>query len=186
MQELPRILIPVNTLRLKKGNKMLYFSYGSNMSVRRLLDRVPSAKFITIATLHEHDLRFHKKSKDGSGKCDAHKTNNHEHFIMGVVFEIAESEKPKLDKKEGLGYGYKEKTIRLTAQSGELITASTYYATDIDPTRKPYEWYKHHVLMGAQENNLPVTYITKIKNTESVNDPKPERHQREMAIYANN
>ena len=164
---------------------MLYFSYGSNMSIRRLQDRVSSAKFATVATLHAHDLRFHKKSNDGSSKCDAYKTKNHEHFVIGVVFDIAESEKPALDRKEGLGHGYEEKTIELMAQSGEIITAFTYYATDIDPIKKPYQWYKHHVLMGAQENNLADNYVAKIKNTESVNDPKSERHKCEMAIYAN-
>jgi len=44
---------------------MLYFSYGSNMSERRLKDRVPSAKKICKAFLRKHDLRFHKKGMDG-------------------------------------------------------------------------------------------------------------------------
>lgn len=164
---------------------MLYFSYGSNMSIKRLQDRVSSAKFITIATLNQHDLRFHKKSKDGSGKCDAYETKSHEHSVIGVVFKIDESEKPALDRKEALGYGYKEKTVELTAQSGGIITAFTYYATDIDPIIQPYRWYKHHVLTGAQENGLPDTYVAKIENIESVNDPKTERHESEMAIHAN-
>ncbi len=164
---------------------MLYFSYGSNMSIKRLMDRVPSAKVETVATLHEHDLRFHKISNDGSGKCDAHETNSSEHFVIGVVFEIAESEKQDLDKKEGLGYGYKQKEVTLTSVSGESISAITYCATNIDPERKPYHWYKHHVLTGAKENGLPVEYIEKISSIESAADPKLERHKREMEIYAN-
>ena len=164
---------------------MLYFSYGSNMSIKRLVDRVPSAKFETVASLHEHDLRFHKKSKDGSGKCDACKTNNPKHFVIGVVFEIDESEKSDLDRKEGLGYGYEEKEVTLISLSGEKISALTYYATSIDSELKPYHWYKHHVLTGAKENELPAEYIEKINSIESVADIKPERHESEMAIYAN-
>lgn len=164
---------------------MLYFSYGSNMSIKRLQDRTPSAKFVTIATLNKHDLKFHKKSEDGSSKCDAHETRNHEHAVIGVVFEITGSEKPVLDRIEGLGYGYEEKTIELTTQSGEIIRASTYYATIIDPGIKPYNWYKHHVLTGARENGLPDAYVELIENIESIKDPKSERHEREMAIYAN-
>ena len=164
---------------------MLYFSYGSNMSTKRLQDRVPSAKYITTATLHKHDLRFHKESKDGSGKCDAYETKDHEHAVIGVVFEIAVSEKPALDRKEGLGYGYEEKSIELIAKSGEIIRASTYYATNLNPGLKPYKWYKHHVLTGAQENELPEIYVEKIQTIESINDPNSERHEIEMAIYAN-
>lgn len=52
------------------GN-ILYFAYGSNMSSARLRARVPSCRPIGIAFLPGHELRFHKRSKDGSGKCDA-------------------------------------------------------------------------------------------------------------------
>jgi gamma-glutamylcyclotransferase len=50
---------------------MYYFAYGSNMSLSRLRERVPSAEAVGCFSLNGHDLRFHKLSKDGSGKCDA-------------------------------------------------------------------------------------------------------------------
>lgn len=46
------------------------FAYGSNMLVARLTERVPSARPIGIGQLKGHVLRWHKRSKDGSGKCD--------------------------------------------------------------------------------------------------------------------
>ena len=50
---------------------MLYFSYGSNMSIKRIIDGVPSAKKIGVGKLLSHELKFHKVSnKDGSAKCD--------------------------------------------------------------------------------------------------------------------
>jgi len=69
---------------------MHYFSYGSNMSIKRLLSRVPSAKKIAIGKLEMHQLTFHKKSSnDRSAKCDANETANPEHYIHGVLFDIA-------------------------------------------------------------------------------------------------
>ncbi len=163
---------------------MLYFSYGSNMSVKRLNGRASSARVKTVATLHRHDLRFHKKSTDGSAKCDAHETNNPEHAVVGVVFEIAETDKRLLDRKEGLGYGYEQKVVTLTASCGATLRATTYYATHIDCDLQPYHWYKHHVLTGANENALPDEYVEKLRIIDSIADPKPERHVQEMAIYA--
>ena len=163
---------------------MLYFSYGSNMSSKRVKDRVPSANFVTVATLYKHDLRFHKKGKDDSGKCDVYETNNNEHSVIGVVFEISELEKPGLDRIEELGYGYEEKIVRLTAYAGEIIEATTYYATSIDSRLKPYHWYKHHVLTGAKENRLPEVYKVKISNIASIPDSNSERDKKEMTIYA--
>ena len=121
---------------------MFYFSYGSNMSINRLRERVSSAKFLAVAILSEHELKFHKISKkDGSGKCDALETKNPDHSVLGVVFDIAESEKLVLDQKEGLGHGYEEKFVTVTSPEGESINVTTYYATNIDSNLKPYHWY---------------------------------------------
>lgn len=162
---------------------MLYFSYGSNMSKKRLCERVPSAEFLAVSTLSMHELKFHKSSKDGSGKCDAYETGDLSTFVIGVVFDISETEKPTLDKKEGLGSGYEEKIVVVTSSMGESFEATTYYATNIDSSRKPYHWYKEHVLRGAKENGLPDHYVKSIATIESVADPKSERHEEELKIY---
>ena len=134
---------------------MLYFSYGSNMSIKRLRRRTPSAEFVTVSFLANHQLSFHKAGKDGSAKCDALKTNNDEDFVIGVVFNISESEKCDLDRYEGLGNGYDEKIVTLLSSEGHSMEAVTYYATNIDSGLKPYHWYKEHVIRGAKENKLP-------------------------------
>ena len=162
---------------------MLYFSYGSNMSSRRLRHRVPAANFVTTATLYGHDLRFHKRSLDGSAKCDAYKTGDDTDSIIGVVFDLTESEKPILDTYEGLGHGYDKKIIEVETDSGHIIEAMTYYALIIDPALKPYHWYKQHVLRGAMEHELPEEYTKHILGIDSLEDPDTSRHEREMAIY---
>ncbi|PVV14438.1 MAG: hypothetical protein B6D77_03230 [gamma proteobacterium symbiont of Ctena orbiculata] len=162
---------------------MLYFSYGSNMSSRRLLSRVPSAKYVTTAALSGHDLRFHKRSLDGSAKCDAFATQSDEHAVRGVVYHIAESHKAALDRIEGLGQGYEEKTVELLTSSNETLVAYTYFATFIDPSLKPYQWYKRHVLTGALEYALPEKYIDKLRDIEAIEDPNRQRYVDEIAIY---
>ncbi len=162
---------------------MLYFAYGSNMSVRRLVSRVPSARVVNRAQLIRHELKFHKASRDGSSKCDAAATDDPTCLIWGVVFEIARSEKPALDLKEGLGYGYNEKVVTVVTTAQSSLEAITYYATAIDPTLKPYHWYKEHVLRGANENQLPQQYIQQIEAVDSIEDPEWDRHTQELAIY---
>ena len=153
------------------------------MSSKRLQCRVPSANFVTIATLNNHDLRFHKISTDGSGKCDAFETGNRKHTVIGVVYEISAAEKPMLDQKEGLGYGYNEKVVSVEMNSGEIIEAVTYYAIKIDPVLNPYQWYKQHVLRGATEHGLAATYVDCIDKVAAFDDPNPERHEEELSIY---
>lgn len=138
------------------------------MSIERLSDRAQSAKLVTVAILDKHELKFHKVSKDGSGKCDAAETHQDDHSVIGVVFEISsELEEGKLDLKEGSGY--KKKIVEVKPiKGGEPIKAIMYYAIDTDSTLKPYREYKEHVLRGAKENGLPDEYIKKIASIESV------------------
>ena len=162
---------------------VLYFSYGSNMSSLRLLERAPSATFLSIATLREHRLQFHKKSKDCSGKCDAEHTADRNDCVMGCVFEMSAADKEKLDRQECQGFGYKEKTVTVTLENGEQIEASTYCAVETDAGLTPYTWYKEHVLRGARENNLPHEYISIIEKIECSPDPDMARHEQEISIY---
>jgi gamma-glutamylcyclotransferase len=162
---------------------MLYFSYGSNMSTPRLADRVPSARSVAVALLHAHRLQFHKKGRDGSAKCDCEYTGDARDIVYGVVFRISAGEKPDLDRKEGLNKGYDETMVRVMTVDGALLEALTYQATSIDPSSKPFGWYKEHVLRGACEHRLPGGYIAAIEAVSAVPDPDPHRHERELSIY---
>lgn len=165
---------------------MLYFAFGSNMSSKRLQGRVPSARFEAVARLSEHRLCFHKLGADGSGKGDAEYTGNPDDEVVGVVYEISEAEKPGLDAAEGLGTGYGEKWVEIVAADGRELSAVMYFAIRIDPSVKPYHWYKNHVLVGAEENRLPADYTARIKAIASVDDPDPHRAGREWDMYHDN
>jgi AIG2-like family len=162
-------------------NTILYFAYGSNLSTQRLAARVPSAKVISVAMLRGHRLEFHKIGKDGSAKCDVARTGDSNDVVYGVVFAIPLAEKSTLDKIEGLGYGYAEKEVVVLSESGAAFEAVTYYATNIDASLKPRNWYVEHVVRGAREHGLPLEYISGIEAIKSTSDP--ENYEKEMAIY---
>jgi hypothetical protein len=162
---------------------MLYFAYGSNLSSRRLRARVASASFVSVASLQGHQLRFHKSSSDGSAKCDAFDTGDIAHRVIGVVHRIEPLEKPVLDRFEGLGFGYEQRNVVVTGNDGRPHEVFTYRAIKLDPDRKPYDWYHQHVIVGAEEFALPASYIEQLRAVETVADPDPLRHRRELAIY---
>lgn len=164
---------------------MYYFAYGSNMSLKRLQARVPSARPVGLAHLEAHQLRFHKRGKDDSAKADAYLTGDSSDRVVGVLFIIDPDEKHHLDRAEGLGFGYDIKEVELAFGARGTITAFTYFAIHIDPSLKPYHWYKHHVISGAKEAGLPFDYQHKIEQFSSVTDPDAERHAREMNLYKN-
>ena len=164
---------------------MKYFAYGSNMSLTRLRERAPSAVAIGCYTLAGHDLRFHKSGRDGSGKCDAFHSGDRCDVVYGVVFDICPSEKPALDKAEGLGYGYDEKNVTIHSVDGTLLESFIYIATETDESLKPYSWYVNHVLVGARAASLPQEYVrNKIAIVQSIEDPDTERDAKQRAMHA--
>ena len=171
-------------MKTESLTSLFYFAYGSNMSIRRLRTRVPSASRVGPGVLEGHRLRFHKVGRlDGSGKCDAVATGGDSHRVHGVVFRVTQADKLMLDRIEGLGRGYAEKRVSVRLAGGGTLDAYTYLATRIDPALKPFSWYKEHVLRGARENRLPTAYVSGIEAVEAVEDPDRERHAAEMAVY---
>ena len=161
-----------------------YFSYGSNMSIKRLRARAPSVERVAVAMLEGHALKFHKLSLvDGSAKCDAAETGNPGDLVHGVVFRISPLEKARLDRAEGLGVGYKEKIVSVRLADGSTMEAFTYYAIRIEPGLKPLDWYKAHVLVGARENRLPPEYTRMIEAVQCVQDADTLRRELELSIY---
>ncbi len=161
---------------------MKYFAYGSNMATKRIGRRVASAQVIETCLLKQHDLRFHKKGKDNSAKCDAFYTGMSRDFIWGVLYWMDPKHKPALDHAEGRGNGYEVKIVSVTGVNGHFHRALTYYATHIEPSLKPYNWYKNHVMTGALEAGLCENYIDRIRRVESIADPDTERSKMEYGI----
>ena len=135
---------------------------------------------VPIGTAHivGRTLRFHKRGADGSGKCDAHFTGKPEDDVVGVLYRIPQSEKPTLDRFEGLGKGYFSELVSVVCDRRLLHNVATYVAdvAAIDKGLRPYQWYKDFVVLGAQEHGLPGTYVEKfISSTVALGDPDPAR-----------
>ncbi len=158
----------------------VYFAYGSNMSTARLRKRMPSCEPRGIATLPGRVLRFHKRSVDRSGKCNA--LADFESDVIGVLFTFDPGERGKLDEAEGVGNGYEHVIVTVINDKGRRQKVITYLATQdyIDDALKPYGWYKDFVIAGAKEHGLPPEYIASyIESVESVEDPDKARDKKQ-------
>lgn len=162
---------------------VFYFAYGSNMSSARLVQRIPAAVKLCNARLAGYRLHFHKIGMDGSGKCDVVQTTAADAVVHGVLYRLDPGDLMPLDTFEGAGVGYKRLTVGVLRDSGGLVAAETYVATAIDPTLRPFCWYREHVLRGARESGLPGHYVSGIESVDCCPDPDRARHARELAIY---
>lgn len=143
-----------------------YFAYGSNMLVSRIREakRAPGAQFLGVAVLRDHGLRWHKRGKDGSGKCDVVSAAGE--TVYGVLFSIPPAERMGLDKEEGLGSHYRAVEVSVL-QEGKEVVAFAYVALPdkIKPGLRPTKEYKGFVVNGAKEHFLPEDYVAALEST---------------------
>lgn len=161
-----------------------YLAYGSNLNPLRLLERVPSSRFIAVVPMPGRSVAFHKRSTDGSGKCNLVESS-HAAQAYGVIYEFFVKDKAGLDAAEGLGHGYGEALLsfvlnKITYQPYAYVASDSY----IDPALKPYHWYKALVLSGARYHNLPEEYVAELESVQSIPDPDYSRNARHEALLA--
>ena len=155
-----------------------YFAYGSNLHPVRLTERVPSAKFVGAVELAYHNLAFHKKSHDGSGKCNLLHTGAEFDLVHGAIYQLDSEHKALLDKYEGKGSGYTDKPLKVQHQ-GQDYSCFTYLAqpSHIVDHLQPYHWYKKLVLLGARYLQFPHSYLAAIESIKSFDDPDASRRK---------
>ena len=153
-----------------------YFAYGSNLHPMRLMQRVPKAELIGVAKHPNHRLSFHKKSTDGSSKCNMLNSGSASDLIYGAIYKFKPEYKHQLDRLEGKGFGYTDNQIVLS-HDGNEYTCFAYVAqqSHIVDNLRPYHWYKMLVSLGAKYLGLPSSYILSIEAVRSMEDPDPAR-----------
>lgn len=174
-----------NQYRHRHSERILVFSYGSNMFNKRLKGRVPSTQILGIGKLIGYKLECTKVSKDGSGKATVIKTDSKTDEVWGTLSIIEKSEKHLLDKSEGLNNGYNEIHDSVKTMSEEEVVPTFYIADDKSKNKslKPYCWYKKFIVEGAIMNKLPLEYINLLKELECIEDKKHERVKKELKLF---
>ncbi|PSQ72876.1 MAG: gamma-glutamylcyclotransferase [Bacteroidetes bacterium QH_9_64_21] len=161
---------------------MLYFAYGSNMLTERLRNRVPSAEPITAASLPDRALRFHKRSIDGSGKCNL-VDGDEDSEVCGVLLRVNPDERTALDEAEHRGRGYER--CRVPPETDDQTSEAFAYVAQpayIDDALLPSDWYKALVMAGAHQHSLPQSYWAYLDSVRTYPDPDGSRRASHQSL----
>jgi len=148
---------------------MLYFAYGSNMNEDELTDigvTILKAEKVLLIGYKIALTRF--SSKRCGGVLDI--LSSEKGTVEGVLYEISDKDKVKIDKKEGLKNGaYRQilKPLQVETMAGAIRKGVISYEV-CEKEKPPYPpaastEYKNSVLRGACEYGLSDDYRTKLK-----------------------
>jgi hypothetical protein len=92
--------------------------------------------------------------KDSSGKANL--MDSPGDAVWGVLYEMEESDLPRLDRVEG---GYRRVEIEASDERGNSLVVQTYASEKVTNGARAFERYKKLMLNGAREHQLPEKYI---------------------------
>lgn len=160
-----------------------YFAYGSNLHPLRLVRRISSAKLIAPSSVIGYQLKFNKKGRDNSSKCNIEFTGSERDVVYGAVYEIDEHDLATLDKIEGLNHGYIHQglTLKIDGHSSNVITYVAMPAY-LDGQDKPFDWYKQLVLSGMAYWKFDKSYVQRYLSIGSKADNNLKR-SKQMELF---
>lgn len=156
---------------------MLYAAYGSNLHPARLRARVPSAVLLGTAALEGWSLRFHKRGRDGSAKCNIVPVAGD--AVHVAVYRVDAAHRASLDEIE-VGAGYRVETLQVTG----FGACFAYVAGEphIEEGLPSFSWYRALVMLGCEHFFFPLEYRERIAALAVAEDPDRSRHDAHMRI----
>jgi len=141
-----------------------YFAYGSNMDPAQMQERIGRVPHARVACLKDYQLRFNKRSKDGTGKANI--VMEQGSAVWGVVFACEEAEMHPLDRAEGAPKHYRRTAIEVECDDGVRCAAIAYVAQPgfLKKGLQPAAKYRARILNGARYFNLPGDYVRSLEN----------------------
>ncbi|HZZ59868.1 MAG TPA: gamma-glutamylcyclotransferase family protein [Roseiarcus sp.] len=133
----------------------LYFSYGSNMSVQAMAGRCPRSKPIGAGRLERHRLAVMRE-----GWLTA--VRDPRSVVHGVLWDLALSDVPALDRYEGLAQKLYVKIVQPVVAPGGAKRALVYFGANSGPGI-PGADYIANIVAAARAWPLPAEGITALE-----------------------
>ncbi|MGQ0666697.1 MAG: gamma-glutamylcyclotransferase family protein [Nitrospiraceae bacterium] len=134
---------------------MKFFLYGDHLNPAQLARRAPEHRFLYLATLADHTIKFCRWS--AQWRCGlASIVPSPGEKVCGGVFELTDEDLKIMDEfEQDVPQGaYRHLQVNVVNEVGEKELVSTYAATPIGKF-KPKDHYLDWVLKGLKHWKLP-------------------------------
>lgn len=131
--------------------KTLYIAYGSNINLKQMAFRCPTAKVVGTSEIKGYELQF---------KGVATIAPKEESKVPVLVWELKSADEKSLDRYEGHPSLYRKETLEVEI-NGKSTPAMVYIMNGNSPLQEPTELYYNGIEKGYIENGLDLSYLEK-------------------------
>ncbi len=148
-----------------KNNKKLYIAYGSNLNLKQMARRCPTAEIVGTAILRNWRLWF----RGGSRSAVATVERGQGYKVPVLVWRLQPADEEALDIYEGWPHLYRKETLRITV-NGKRVSAMIYIMNETGhPYSLPSLFYFDTIKEGYKNAGFDVNILH-----QAVNDSKKE------------
>jgi gamma-glutamylcyclotransferase len=147
---------------------VLYFAYGSNMNVERLIERQVRVRGRQSAILKDHRLAFNEVALRNAKEGYANIVGESGACVEGIAGEVVPSDLDNLDTAEAAPTHYRRDKVTVRLLDGAEVEAVAYVADSkmVRAGLRPTKEYMHHLLAG--EKFLSREYFERLKAIETL------------------
>jgi len=106
--------------------KRLYVAYGSNLNLKQMSYRCPTAKVYGKGIIHGYRLLFKGAPENAYLTIESYQDGK----VPVLIWEVQPEDELALDRYEGYPSFYYKENIQVELETGEIVTAMVYIMTD--------------------------------------------------------
>ena len=129
--------------------RKLYIAYGSNMNLRQMAKRCPTAKVVGAATLPGYRLLF--RGPDGGAVATVERSKRGR--VPVLLWSITPADEAALDRYEGWPRLYRKETVKVKL-SGKKVEAMVYIMNEGRAIGTPSQYYYNVIEEGYASAGL--------------------------------
>ncbi len=148
-----------------------YIAYGSNLNLRQMAMRCPTAKKVAYGEIKDYRMLFRGDAKNAYATIEKATGET----VPVLVWSIQEGDEKRLDRYEGFPHFYHKEYIDIEV-NGEKTEAMVYIMDSIFKIGMPSKQYLNTILEGyeagglnpsALENALDISVQQKMEQNEN-------------------
>ena len=143
-----------DTMSKEKGT--IYLAYGSNLNLRQMAYRCPTAKVLGSAKLTGYRLLF----RGGNGGAVATIEKQKGESVPVLLWRIMPNDEKALDRYEGYPHLYRKETVKVRFK-GQWVPAMVYIMNEGRPLGAPSRYYYEVIRHGYIDAGFDISVLNK-------------------------
>lgn len=138
---------------MNKNNK-LYLAYGSNLNLKQMAYRCPTAIVVGASEMKDYRLLFRGAHAGAVATVEPFKGGS----VPVLVWEVTPADEASLDRYEGWPFLYRKETVQVKL-NGKSIKAFVYIMNDGRPLGQPSSFYYTTIMEGYKDADFDMDIL---------------------------